>query len=129
MRKQIRNVSGGGRGRRYRLPKSSAGVALDFWLFAGDQRDERRDAAEQPRLLLDWVAVVAQVLQVGGRVGLHHGVRIVQKGDDLVQVGISPPDTCQHNQTQMRVIQLIDINFIEIYVPNSLNKFIEIKYS
>jgi len=62
-------------------------------MLGRDEGDEGGDAAEQARLLLDRVAVVAEVLQVGRRVGLHHAVRIVQEGDHFVQVGITPPHT------------------------------------
>lgn len=45
--------------------------------------------------MLNRVAVVAEMLQVSGRVRLHHGVGVVEEGDDFVQVRIAPSYTWQ----------------------------------
>ena len=54
-----------------------------------EQDDQRRDAAQRARLLLHRIVHVAEVLQVGGRVRLHHVVGVAQEVDDLVQVRVS----------------------------------------
>ena len=66
---------------------------MNVGLLTRDQRHERWDSAEQTRLLLDWIAVVAQVLQVGSSICLDHSIGVVQEGDHFVQVGIAPPYT------------------------------------
>ena len=85
------------------LPEGAAGVAVDVGRFAADEGHQRRDAAEEARLLLDGVAVVAQVLQVGRRVGLDDRVRVVQEGDDFVQVRIAPPHACLNKKKNHRI--------------------------
>ena len=60
-----------------------------------------------PRLGLDRVVHVAQVLEVGRGVGPNDAVRVAQELDDLVQVWISPMDsgnTC-------KIIQLVNMSF------------------
>ena len=75
------------------VPERPASVAVDVGLLWRDEADEERDAAQEPRLLLNRVAVVAEVLQVSGRVRLDHGVGVVEESDHLVQVGIAPSHT------------------------------------
>lgn len=47
-------------------------------------------AARSPYLHLDPVVAVAQVLQVGGGVGLYGGEVMLQHVDDLGQLGVTP---------------------------------------
>ena len=65
-------------------------------MLGGDEGHQGRDSAEQSCLLLDWIAIVAEMLQVSGRIGLHHRIRIVQESDHFVQIRITPPDTLIH---------------------------------
>lgn len=48
------------------------------------------DALEVPDVLFDFVVLVAQVLQVGGGVGLDGVDGVAEHGDDLGQVGVPP---------------------------------------
>ena len=59
----------------------------------GEQRHEGRDATQDASLLLGGVVHVAEVLEVGCCIGLHHIVGVAQEVDYLVQVWI-PPSHC-----------------------------------
>ena len=80
---------------------------MDVGLFGRDESDQQRYAAQKPRLLLDRIAVVAQMLQIGGRVGLHHRVRVVEECDDFVQIRIAPSYTFLLKQQNLKSPSII----------------------
>lgn len=54
------------------------------------QAHQDGDPFEVPDVLFDFVVLVAQVLQVGGGVGLDGVDGVAEHGDDLGQVGVPP---------------------------------------
>lgn len=72
------------------VAQGAAGLAVHLGLGVVQQLHQHGHAAQLPHLLLDAVVLIAQVLQVGGGVGLDRVHGVAEHGDDLVQVGISP---------------------------------------
>ena len=75
---------------------------MDFGDVVAEEVDEGRDAAELPRLGLDGVVHVAEVLEVRRRIGLDHTVGVVQELDDLVEVGVAPLYACHACKEEKR---------------------------
>ena len=75
---------------------------MDFGDVVAEEIDEWRDAPELPRLGLDGVVHVAQVLEVRGGIGLDHTVGVVQELDDLVEVGVAPLYACHACKEEKR---------------------------
>lgn len=63
---------------------------MDLRLGMIQQAHQDGDAFEVPDVLFDFVVLVAQVLQVGGSVGLDGVDGVAEHGDDLGQVGVPP---------------------------------------
>lgn len=63
---------------------------MDLRLWMIQQAHQDGDALEVPHVLFDFVVLVAQVLQVGGGVGLDGVDGVAEHGDDLGQVGVPP---------------------------------------
>lgn len=72
------------------VAQGAAGLAVHLGFGVVQQLHQHGHAAQLPHLLLDAVVLVAQVLQVGGGVGLDRVHGVAEHGDDLVQVRVSP---------------------------------------
>lgn len=72
------------------IPQGSAGLAMDLRFRVVQQAHQHGDPLELPDVLLYLVVLVAEVLQVGGCVGLDRIDRMTQHSDDLGQVGVPP---------------------------------------
>lgn len=72
------------------IPQCSAGLAMDLRFRMIQQAHQHRDPFELPYVLLYLVVLVAEVLQVGGRIGLDWIDRMTQHRDDLSKVGVPP---------------------------------------
>lgn len=63
---------------------------MDLRLRMIQQPHQDGDPFEVPDVLFDFVVLIAQVLQVGGSVGLDGVDGVAEHGDDLGQVGVPP---------------------------------------
>lgn len=85
------------------------------WLFLPRQTAQH---VSSPYLHLDPVVSVAQVLQVGGGVGLDRGEVMLQHVDDLGQLGVTPsklPDG-KERKVSIRVAHLLRSAIFGLFV-------------
>ena len=78
------------RNERWDVPESTTAVPVDLRDLVAEESHKGRDPSKLPRLRLHGVVHVAEVLEVGRRVGLDHRVGVLQELDHLVQVGVAP---------------------------------------
>ena len=78
------------RNERWDVPESTTAVPVDLRDLVAEKSHKGRDPTKLPRLRLHGVVHVAEVLEVGRRVGLDHRVGVLQELDHLVEVGVPP---------------------------------------
>lgn len=72
------------------VAQGSASFAVDFGFGVVQEPHQNRNPLQLTHILLDFVIFVAQVLQVGGGVGLDRVNRVAQHGDDLREIWVTP---------------------------------------
>lgn len=72
------------------VPKCAAGFPVHFGFGVIQKADQNGNPFQLADVLLNFVILVAEVLQVGGGVGLHRVDGVTQHGDDLWEIGVPP---------------------------------------